>query len=133
MKATFITQDCEPRRKTYAQVALVFMPAFFIWALLTLFALPALGDLWQAANFSHPLAAAAMQASKCVQHNFLLLAAFGLVALAVVESHSDFWQNHRKGILWSATLCFNVFVLVLAAGMLWTAILSAGLLLHWRW
>ncbi len=133
MKTTVLALDAEPRRKTYAQVALVFLPAFFIWLLLTLFVFPALGDLWQAANFSHPLAAGAMQVSKYIQHNFLLLVAVGLMAVIAVESRSSFWQHHRRRILWSTTLCFNVVVLVLAAGMLWTAILSGGLLLHWQW
>ena len=133
MKATVPTQDSEPRRRTYSQVALVFLPTVMIWVLLTLFVFPALADLWRAANFSHPLASGALQVSRYIQHNFLLLVALGLIALTVVESRSSFWQHHRKKILWSTTLCFNVLVLVLAAGMLWTAIRSAGLLLRWQW
>jgi hypothetical protein len=133
MQAALFPTHSEPRWKTYAQVALLFLPAFLVWTLMTLFAFPALSELWQAASFSSPLAASAMQASKLIQYNFLPLLALGLIALIVVELRSAVWQHHRKLILWSTSWCFNAIILMLAAGMLWTAILSAGKLLHWQW
>jgi hypothetical protein len=131
MTPEIIPCDSEPRGKTYAKVAPLFLPAFGVWVFITLWLLPALAELWQAANSSYPVALSVMNTSKFVQHNFLVLLAGALIVLGICECRVGLWQQHRAKLVWGAAISFNVGVLVMAAGLLWTAIDSVAIVLRW--
>ena len=116
---------------TYLKSAALVFPAFVVWVVSCVIAVPRLKEICVVSGTAFPKPmVTALDVSDFIKNHLILGTAAMLVALVLLEWRSSRWPRYRRLVFGVAAFSLNFFALALIAGLLVFAVVAGANLLH---